>query len=106
MATALPTIRFSSDLERKNYEAGLELARRRLAGHHIETVAERSARTIREGHAEIVRRFGAASALKHFGIKDTASNKRLHVIADTAVVKVLAKVSSPVKPTAPKAPTH
>ena len=104
MATALPTIRFSSDIERKNYEAGLELARRNLdAGRRAD--AARKADQAELSAAALVKRLGVDLAAKCFGAENPKA-KHFQTIATAAVSKGLAKVASPVKPTAPKAPTR
>jgi hypothetical protein len=84
------TVYFSSAREKHSFETGIALARRKLAGHHRETAAERSARCIREGEDLIVQRLGSAAALKNFGIKSNPQARRFEAIVDAVVSKALA----------------
>jgi len=92
------TIRFSSACEKQSFETGIALAHRRMAGHHIETAAERSARCIREGEDIIVQRLGSAVALKTFGIRTNPQARRFEAAIGRGVTEALFKVASPVKP--------
>ncbi len=90
------TIHFSSAREKQSFETGIALARWKLAGHHLETAAERSARCIREGEDLIVQRLGSAVALKTFGIKTNPQARRFEAAIDRGVTKALSKALSKV----------
>ena len=62
------TMHFNSPLEAKSFAAGKIIAERKLQGHHRPTAAEIEATTIARGKAEVLKKLGAASYRKMFGV--------------------------------------
>jgi hypothetical protein len=70
------------------------------------TAAEIHEKSVRDGHAEIIRKFGSAVALKTFGIASTkhvdSPEEKLDRIATAAADRALKKFMAPAKASTPK----
>ena len=62
------TPRFTSDREKKSYEAGMRIVRQKLSLTGKPTTEERATRQLAAGHRIIVGKIGAAAAFKSYGI--------------------------------------